>query len=103
MEIKRTESGYLLSRGDETFALTSLELGVIAHFIRKDEWRCQIEERIDMEEENFSFDNISREEFVEECVTEAENKWECCFSFGEETINDIVYDKAEEYEIWEEN
>lgn len=100
MEIVRTNNGLMLRREGEEFTLTSAEIYELQSHFRKLDWRSSIEERIDMDEEYLDFSKMSREEFVEECLAEAEEKWEYYFEFGEETLNDIVYEKAQELEIW---
>ncbi len=65
------------------------------------EWRGNIEEAIDDDEDRYDFSKISREAFVDMCIDDMQEKYECC-SLGEPDYSDIVFGVAEDNGVWKE-
>ena len=91
----RDDSGRLLN------VLTHEECNCIAEYFRHSEWRGNLEEAIDEDEDQYDFSEISREEFLDMCIEDMQEKYECC-SLGEPDYADIVFGVAEDNGIWKE-
>ena len=91
----RDDNGRLLE------TLTHEECYCIAEYFRHQEWRGNLEDAIDDDEDRYDFSRISRDEFLDMCVDEMQRMYEECL-LGEPDYYDIVFGVAEDNEIWKE-
>lgn len=99
---QNSKQEYVIEFNGNTKILSFMEGQLLQEYMRRRSWEVQIEEEIDAQCEFIKFPyEDARKEFVAECVDECQTQWEN-LAEQEPNIADIVYDKAEEYEYWEE-
>lgn len=85
---------------NRTILLTSVEISFLSHALEKNAWRAGIDFEIDSNEDNLDFGTMSREELIELCVDDLENRWECGYLNNEPDYQEVVFDMAQENGIW---
>lgn len=94
-------NSYILTRDDGSdVELSGAEMQTIQTYLRQNGWRSEVEEWIDMESDCYDFSEMPREDFVEEVLSELEDRWQNGFSFGENTVQDATYKTAKDNGIW---
>ena len=98
LKIKRIVNGQEME-----FELTANEMSLAYEYIRIDNWRNVIEDYITDNEGDLDFENgeISREEFIDECMTEVE--WNYPDPATDDDVEYIVTQMAQTYNLWKEN
>lgn len=94
-------NSYIMTRDDgSNVELSGAEMQMIQTYLRQNGWRSEVEEWIDMESDCYDFSEMTREEFVEEVLSELEDRWQNGFCFGESTVKDTTYETAKDNGIW---
>lgn len=76
------------------------EIGFIEHSLERNAWQSGIAEQVEYDEDNLDFSTITREEFIDMCDDELQNRWEICSDIGDPDYGGIVFDVAQENGIW---
>lgn len=86
--------------GANCFWLTNEEAHFIANTLKRQQWRYKIENQIEYDKDNLDFSETTQEEFVDLCFEEIDSNIEIYGDDWEPTIEDIVFDVANENGIW---
>jgi hypothetical protein len=102
MQLKVNGNKYVFTRENgEVVEFNHLEIAFLAFEFRKMEWIVELECEIDSNIDNLDFSQMSREEFLEDCLETLKFRWECN-TIGNNSIDyqEIVVDEAEDSGIW---
>lgn len=87
----------------ERILFTPTEINFISHELERNDWRCNIEMEIESNIDSLHFDNMTEEEFTQECMNELESKWELGRLDNDPDYQCVVFDIAQENGIWRDN
>ena len=80
--------------------MTAEEVNFIVESRKRERWRYDIENQIEYDEDNIDFSETTKEEFIALCFEEIDSNIEIYGDDWEPTIEDIVFDVANENGIW---
>lgn len=86
--------------GANCFWMTHEEAQFVVNTLRRQKWRYKIMDQIEYDEDNLDFSETTREEFIDLCFEEIDSNIGIYGDDWEPTIEDIVFDVANENEIW---
>lgn len=86
----------MITEAGQTVEFTHTDLQNLRKYFRHEEWKSQILERLD--EDCIILTDRERENFLSECIEEANNKYEI---YGDEpNINDVYESVAEDWGVF---
>lgn len=80
--------------------MTAEEVNFIEQSRKRERWSYDIENQIEYDEENLDFSETTRKEFIDLCFEEIDSNIDIYGDDWEPTIEDIVFDVANENGIW---
>lgn len=96
-----TDSDKPVCRPEREIWLTNEEAQFIAKALKRQQWRYDIENQIEYDEDNLDFSETSRNEFIDMCLEDIDARIEI---YGvdnyEPNIEEIVFDVAQDNDIW---
>lgn len=94
------KASWKFNNGERELFFSPEEISFIEHAMERVGWEASLEEQIDYDSDNLDFSSISRDEFVRLCVDEMQSRWENSDNYGEPDYGGIVFDIAQDNEIW---
>ena len=91
-----------IERGGKTYQLTWEELKEAYEEFRNDRWYCGIGYAIEHNADNLCFDEMSRSEFMMECIREIEDRLNDDRNDYED-YDGIVFSVAESNNVWRDD
>ena len=100
-EENRNGTGYVFTRDNgEQIEFTPVEIGFVFHEMERCYWRGNIENAIERCIEQFDFDKMDEDEFVQCCLDELESKWENDMLDDDPDFDEVVFEIAQDNGIW---
>ena len=101
MEMVYEDGAFTFTRNSgEKVKLLNLEVGFIAHESEKICWRGGISDAIDDDIDSLCFDDVTVEEFVQECVANIDDDWVTNDGFCDPDYSEYVFSNAKSMGIW---
>lgn len=98
-DVNGTRYAFTRSNG-EVVEFNPVEISFISHEIQKHHWRVELEYEVDSNIDNLDFSEMSKEELIDYCIDELERRWENDTLDAEPDYQEIIFDSAQENEIW---
>lgn len=88
------------ANGTKIVKLTPAEVSFIDHALERNHWENEIDLEIDSNEDSLDFDEMPRDELLDLCMEELEDKWESGNLDNDPDYQSIVFEVAEDNGIW---
>ena len=101
LQLKVNGNKYEFTRENgEVVEFNPIEINFITRQLERNKWLENIEFYIDSYKENFDFTEISREEFIDQCMDTLEDRWVSDTIGDNIDYQELVVDEASNAEIW---
>ena len=104
MEFVVNGARYLFTRDDgEVVEFNPVEISFIDHQLERHHWRVELDLEIDSNVECLNFSKMSRDELIDCCMEELEEKWKDNDLDSEPDYQEIVFNNAQENKMWRDD